>query len=52
MQQAGVGFFYTRRVHLALGLDVVWRHGEIRPGIQPQLKSDSAVAAIRFQYYW
>lgn len=52
VHQAGLGLFYTRRVRLALGLEIVWRHGEIRPGVAPRLDADSAIAAIRFRYYW
>jgi hypothetical protein len=49
---AGLGFFYTRRVRLALGLEVNWRHGELRPGIDPPLSADSAIGTIRMRYYW
>jgi hypothetical protein len=49
---AGLGFFYTRRVRLALGLEINWRHGELRPGIEPPLKADSVIGTIRMKYYW
>jgi hypothetical protein len=49
---AGLGFFYTRRARLALGLEVNWRQGELRPGIDPPLKADSVIGTIRMRYYW
>jgi hypothetical protein len=49
---AGLGFFYTRRVRLALGLEINWRHGDLRPGIEPPLKADSVIGTIRMKYYW
>jgi hypothetical protein len=49
---AGFGVFYTRRVRLALGLEVNWRQGELRPGIEPPLDADSVVGTIRMRYYW
>jgi len=52
VQQAGLGVFYSRRTDLALGLEVLWRHGKIRPGVEPQLQSDSAIGNLWFRYYW
>ncbi len=52
VQQASLGVYYTRRVRLALGLEAIWRHGEIRPGVEPTLKADSATGALQFRYYW
>jgi hypothetical protein len=49
---AGFGVFYTRRVRLALGLEVNWREGELRPGIEPPLDADSVVGTIRMRYHW
>jgi hypothetical protein len=48
----GFGVFYTRRVRLALGLEVNWREGELRPGIEPPLDADSVVGTIRMRYHW
>jgi hypothetical protein len=50
--EVGMGVFYTRRVRLALGLEVSWREGELRPGIQPPLNADSVLGTIRMRYYW
>jgi hypothetical protein len=52
VHQAGLGAFYSRRVRLALGLEAIWRHGVIRPGVEPTLTSDSVLANIWFRYYW
>jgi hypothetical protein len=52
VDQASFGVFYTRRVHLALGLEGIWRHGAVRPGVTPSLTADSTTAAIQFRYYW
>jgi hypothetical protein len=52
VHQVGLGVFYSRRVRLALGLEVLWRHGDIRAGVEPTLSSDSAIAAISLRYYW
>jgi len=52
VDQASVGVYYTRRVHLALGLEGIWRHGAVRPGVTPDLTADSTTAAIQFRYYW
>ena len=50
VHQAGLGVYYSRRVRLALGLEVDWRHGDIRPGVQPdthlRLGHRGAVAAL------
>lgn len=52
VSQAGGSIFYTRRVRLALGLEVVWRRGRIRPGVEPPLESNSSIGALLFRYYW
>lgn len=59
IHEAGVGIFYSRKVPLALGLEIDWRHGNLRTArtvgedeTQPELKSDSAIATIKFRYYW
>jgi hypothetical protein len=52
VHQAGLGGFYSRREDLALGLEVIWRRGKIRPGTVPQLESDSGTAWLWFRYYW
>ena len=52
VHQTGLGVFYSRRVRLALGLELDWRHGDIRPGVQPTLHSDSVIAALWLRYYW
>jgi hypothetical protein len=52
VHQPGLGIYYTRRARLALGLETVWRHGRIRPGVEPTLKSDTVSAGIIFRYYW
>jgi hypothetical protein len=52
VHQVGAGVYYSRRVELALGLEVIWRHGQIRPGQIPTLRSDSAIAALILRYYW
>ena len=59
IHEAGVGIFYSRMVPLALGLEIDWRHGNLRTArtvgedeTQPTLKSDSAIATLRFRYYW
>jgi hypothetical protein len=51
-QQASLGVFYTRRVRLALGLEVTWARGELRPNIRPNLDADAVIAAVRMRYYW
>jgi hypothetical protein len=50
--QVGGGVYYSGRAALALGLEVDWRHGKIRPGVTPDLSSDSATAGLVFRYYW
>jgi hypothetical protein len=50
--EAGLGFFYTRRVRLALGAEVTWRSAELREGIDPPLDADAIVGTIRMRYYW
>jgi hypothetical protein len=52
VRQASLGFFYTRRVRLALGLEALWRHGAVRPGVEPTLKADAGIANLIFRYYW
>jgi hypothetical protein len=52
VHQAGLGFFYSRAARLALGLEALWRHGDIRPGVVPTLKADSGTGQIWFRYYW
>jgi hypothetical protein len=52
VHQSGLGFYYSRRARLALGLELFWRHGDLRPGETPSLKTDSGVGTIWFRYYW
>jgi hypothetical protein len=52
VHQAGLGVFYTRRVRLALGFEAIWRHGDIRPGVPPSLRSDAAIGSLTLRYYW
>jgi hypothetical protein len=52
VQQGGLGFYYTRRVNLALGLEAQFRHGDIRPGVQPTLRADLGIGTVQFHYYW
>jgi hypothetical protein len=52
VHEVGLGTFYTRRVRLALGLEVSWRSAELRPGIEPPLDADSIVGTVRMRYYW
>jgi hypothetical protein len=52
VRQASLGVYYSRRVRLALGLETIWRHGAIRPGVEPTLHGDSAIGNIVFRYYW
>jgi hypothetical protein len=49
--QIGGGPYYTRRVRLQLGMEVVSRTGDLRQ-TQPTLDISSAVATIRLRYYW
>jgi hypothetical protein len=51
-RQVSAGVFYSRRVRLALGLEGIWRHGAIRPGVEPTLHSDTGLGEILFRYYW
>jgi hypothetical protein len=48
----GGGVFYTRRVRLQLGLEVVYRSGELRRDAIPSLDLSSAIATILLRYYW
>jgi hypothetical protein len=50
--QVSFGVYYTRRVRLALGLEGIWRHGDVRPGVEPTLTTDTGTAAIQLRYYW
>jgi hypothetical protein len=50
--QVSFGVYYTRRVRLALGLEGIWRHGDVRPGVEPTLTADTGTAAIQLRYYW
>jgi hypothetical protein len=52
VHEAGLGVFYTRRVRLALGVEVGWRSAELRPGIEPPLEADAYVGTFRLRYYW
>jgi hypothetical protein len=52
IQQVSAGVYYTRRVRLALGLEFIYRHGDVRPGVTPTLTAESGTAAIQFRYYW
>lgn len=52
VHQVGLGGFYSRRERLALGLEVLWRNGQIRPDVLPTLESDSAIGTLWFRYYW
>jgi hypothetical protein len=52
VQQAALGIYYSRRAPLALGLELIWRHGQIRPGVEPTLTSNIAIGTIWFRYYW
>jgi hypothetical protein len=52
LHQAGLGVYYSGRADLALGLEVDWRHGAIRPGVVPTLTSDTAIGSFIFRYYW
>jgi hypothetical protein len=52
VNQTGLGFYYSRRVQLALGLELLWRHGDIRPGVEPSLKADAEIATFWLRYYW
>jgi hypothetical protein len=51
LQNVGGGVWYTRRVPLQLGLEVVWREQALRPDIQG-LPLKATVATIVFRYYW
>ncbi len=50
--QIGGGLYYTRRVRLQLGIEVVSRTGQLRPETQPTLDVSAAIATIRMRYYW
>jgi hypothetical protein len=52
VDQASLGVYYTRRVRLALGLEAIWRRGQVRPGVEPTLTANTGTAAINFRYYW
>lgn len=52
VHQFGLGFFYSRRAALALGLEALWRHGVIRAGTTPTLNADTALVGLRLRYYW
>ena len=52
VRQTSLGFYYTRRVRLALGLEAIWRVGAVRPGVDPTLKADISLANLIFRYYW
>jgi hypothetical protein len=52
LRQTSLGIFYSRRVRLALGLEVIWQHGAIRPGVEPTLHADAGIGNILFRYYW
>jgi hypothetical protein len=49
--QIGGGLYYTRRVRLQLGLEVVSRTGQLRE-TTPTFDLSSALATIRLRYYW
>ena len=47
-QDYGLGFYYTGRPDLALGLEIDWRKGRL----ESQQVSSSTIAWINFRYYW
>jgi hypothetical protein len=50
--EIGGGLYYTRRVRLQLGMEVVSRTGQLRTETQPTLDLSAAIATIRMRYYW
>ena len=50
--QIGGGLYYTRRVRLQLGIEVVSRTGQLRPESHFTFDLSSAVATIRMRYFW
>jgi hypothetical protein len=50
--ELGGGVFYTGRVPLQLGLEVVGRNGELRRNSNPSLTVSAAIATIVLRYYW
>ena len=50
--EIGGGLYYTRRVRLQLGIEVVSRTGQLRPESQLTLDLSSVLATIRMRYYW
>jgi hypothetical protein len=48
----GGGIYYTRRVNLQLGLQVLRRSGELRREPIPSLDLAMAVATVSLRYYW
>lgn len=53
IQQIGGGFFYTGRVRLELGLQLIYRTGNIRPEQQRlPLDLNATVATIILRYHW
>lgn len=51
VQDYGGGIFYSRRVHLQLGLEVVRRRSALRPDIQ-RLQVDSTIGSLVLRYFW
>jgi hypothetical protein len=52
IQQAGGGIFYTGKVHLALGLEVLWQKGELQLETVPHLDARAILGSIVLRYYW
>jgi hypothetical protein len=52
VDHAALGVYYSGRVNLALGLEMAYRHGLIRPGVDPTLNTNSVSGLLWFRYYW
>jgi hypothetical protein len=50
--QFGGGIYYTGRVRLQLGLEVVDYQSHLRPHSTFTLPIDAAIGTVRFRYYW
>jgi hypothetical protein len=48
----GGGIYYTRRVNLQLGLELVRRSGELRREPLPSLNLSMGIATIALRYHW
>jgi hypothetical protein len=46
--EAGFGFYYTGRPHLALGLEIDWKWSTL----ETQQTSTATLAWVNFRYYW